>query len=132
MNHKRNVENFLAGKEFSIPVNQLNSFYASLLETIEKMGLSVVEKVPDPILFVSALIDIGRESVLSRSENHLAERSLKFALRITRKVAPAADEIKTENLRLLAIILCRLCKFEEAQRCDIEAVLCARRAGLTP
>jgi len=131
MDHRKNVENFLAGRGFEIPLTEMESFYDALLLALDEMGERIITQVQDPLGLARALIDAGRESVIEKTGDRQGERALKIALRIVRQVAPDDNELLAENLRLLGIILCRLGKHADAQRCKIEAAYCAQRAGLS-
>jgi hypothetical protein len=131
MDHSKNVENFLAGRGFEIPLTEMESFYDALLIALDEMGNGIVHRVERPMMLAAALITAGRDCVIDKTRDGRGERALRIALRIVRQVAPDADEILAENLRLLGIILCRLGKHADAQRCNIEAAYCAQRAGLS-
>lgn len=131
MDHRQNIQNFLVGREFTIPLQEVNNFYASLLVHLDGLGDQLIHRVPDPMLLAISLIEAGRQCVIDKSRDQLAERLLRTAIKIIRQIAPDANELKAQNLRYLGIILCRLGKHGDAQRCNIEASYCAERAGLT-
>lgn len=132
MDHTQNVKCFLAGREFTVPLEEIDSFYDTLLNYLDALGESISERVPNPVDLAKVLVNTGREYVIERSSDCQAERVLRISLRLIRRVAPDDHELLFENLRLLGIICCRLGKYSDAQRYDIEASYAAQRAGLNP
>ncbi len=98
MDHRQSIQNFLVGREFTIPLYEVNNFYSSLLAYLDAMLDQLIPRVPDPILLAISPIEAGRQCVIENSRDHLAERVLGTAIKIIHLIAPDADELKAQNL----------------------------------
>jgi len=49
MDHMHNIQNSLTGREFTIPLEEVDVFYDSLQDYLDSLGDKVEEKVPDSL-----------------------------------------------------------------------------------
>lgn len=129
MDHRNNVESFIAGNDLSMPMEEIPKFYRCLIETLDQMANSAITKPANPLGIAYCLQHLARDYVLKQINHRDAEQALKVALRIFVPLAPADLQIQAESCRLLSILLCAQGRYQEAQLCDEKAVSLAMAAG---
>jgi hypothetical protein len=130
MDHKDNVDKYIAGYDVSMPMEEIPHFYRSLIETLDLMGNSAITKPAQPLGIAYSLQKVARDYVLKRINYADAERALRVSLRIFACLAPADLLIQAESCRLLAILLSPQARYQEARLCDEKAVSLAMAARL--